>query len=109
MFNLPGTKEYDCQRPWVFNKRIDVLLAVDLFIYVDYGRHIRPTETFCWGSSRRRGFMCLWLGIQDASIKFQPPPQSPGTWSGTIVNTEGVVHGLVSQDILDKTLRLLLK
>ena len=53
--------------------------------------------------------MCLWLGIQDASIKFQPPPQSPGTWSGTIVNTEGVVHGLVSQDILDKTLRLLLK
>ena len=27
VFKFPETKEYDCQRPWVFKKRIDWMLA----------------------------------------------------------------------------------
>ena len=53
MLNLPVTKEYDCQRPWVFNKRVDGLLVVYSFIYMYYGRPIGPTKTLCWGASRR--------------------------------------------------------
>ena len=37
VLNLPGSKEYDCQWPWVFNKIIDGILAEDIFIYVDDG------------------------------------------------------------------------
>ena len=47
VMNLLGTKEYNCQRPWVFKKRVDGLLDVDLFIYVDDGRPIVTTENLC--------------------------------------------------------------
>ena len=55
VLNLPGTEEYDCQRTWVFNKIVDGLLDVDLFIYVEDGRQIIPTKTLCWEDSRRWG------------------------------------------------------
>ena len=97
VLKLPGTEGYDCHRPWVFNQRVDGLLVEDLFIYVDYGRPIGTTKDLCWEVSRRWGSTCSWLGSQDASRKFQPPSQAPGPWSGTVANTEGGVHGIVSQ------------
>ena len=97
MLNLPGGGKYDCHRPWVFKQRVDGFLDADLSIYVDDGRLIGPIEDLCWESSIRRGLTCSWLVIQDASRKIQPPSQVPGTWAGTITNTEGGVHGLVSQ------------
>ena len=45
VLNLPVTKEYDFQRPWLFKKVFDGLLAMDLFIYVDYGQPNGPTGT----------------------------------------------------------------
>ena len=57
----------------MFNKRVDGLLTSDLFIYVDNGRPIVPTKTWCWESSRRWGLTCSWLGIKDASRKVQTP------------------------------------
>ena len=54
-----------------------------------------------WGST------CSWLGIQDASRKFQPRSQDPWTWVGTITNTEVDVYGLVSQERWDKTRQLI--
>ena len=44
VLNLPDTKEYDCQSPWVFKKRVDGLLDADLFIYMEYGRPIGTTK-----------------------------------------------------------------
>ena len=43
------------------------------------------------------------MGIQDPSSKVQPPSQEPVPLEVTITNTKDGVHGLVSQDILDKT------
>ena len=48
-----------------------------------------------------------WFGIQYASIKFQTPLQVPVPWAVTITNTKVGGHGLVSQDIWDKTRRLI--
>ena len=44
VLNLPGIEEYHCHIPWVFKQRVDGLLAEFLFIYLDYGRPILPTE-----------------------------------------------------------------
>ena len=59
------------------------------------------------GRLQKVGLACSWLGIQDASRKFQPPSQAPGPWDCTVTNTEGGAHWLVSQDRWDKTRRLI--
>ena len=91
----------------MLKQRIYGLLAADLFVYVDNGRTIGSTEKFCWESYRRWGSTCSWLVIQDASRNFQPLSQALGPWAGTFTNTEGCVHGLVSQERWDKTWRLI--
>ena len=88
VLDLPGVEEYDSHRPFIFKQRVDGLLAAYLFIYMDDGRPIGPTEDLCWEAYRNWGSACSWLGIQDASRKFQPPSQVPGTWAGTITSTE---------------------
>ena len=88
VLNLPGTKEYDCQITWVFKQILDGLLVADLFICVDDGRPIGPTENLCWEASRRWGSTCFWLVIQDASRKVQLPSHAPGPWTVTVTNTE---------------------
>ena len=82
-------------------------MAAEIFIYLDDRRRIAPTKTICWEASRSWGSTCSWLGRQDASRKIEPPSQALGPWDGTVRNTEGGVHGLVSLDIWDKTRRLL--
>ena len=78
VLNFPGTEEYDCQKPWVFKKRVDALFDADLFIYVEDGQPIGPTKNLCWEASRRWISICSWFGIQYASIKVQPTPQALG-------------------------------
>ena len=73
VLNLPGTKEYYFQKPWVFKQRVDGLLTAELFICVDNGQTIGPTKKLFWEASIRWGSTCSWLGIQGASIKVQPP------------------------------------
>ena len=98
VLKLLGNKKYDCQRPWEFKQRVDVLLDAELFIYVDYGRPIRPTKNLFWKASGRWGLTCSCLGIQDASRKVQTPSQTMGPWYVTVTNTEGGVHRSVSQE-----------
>ena len=47
VLNLLGTEGYDCHRTWVFKQSVDGLLTAYLFIYVDDGRLIGPTEDLC--------------------------------------------------------------
>ena len=58
MLNLQGAEEYDCQIPWLNKNMVDRLLVADLFIYVDNGRSIDPTEDMCWKASRKWGSTC---------------------------------------------------
>ena len=91
----------------MFKQRVDWFLAEYLLIYVYYGNPINPTKTLCWKSSKIQSLTCSWLGIQEASRKVQPPSQAPGPWAGADTNTKVCVHLLVSQDIRDKTWRLI--
>ena len=86
---------------------VDGLLAADLFIYVYNERLVGPTKTLCWDACIRWGLTCSWLGIKDDYRKVQPPSQAPGIWYGTINNSKGGVHRLVSKDIWDKNSRLI--
>ena len=74
--NLPGTKEYEYQWPWVSKQRVDQMLAADLIIYVDNEWPIRYTKKLCWEASMRWSSACSWLDIQEASRKFEPPLQA---------------------------------
>ena len=73
----------------MFKKRVDGLLAAYLFIYVNDGQPIGPTEDLCREASRRWVSTCSWLSIQDASIKVLPPSQARG-------------HGLLPSPTLKK-------
>ena len=87
----------------VYKKRVEWLISVYLFIYVDYGQPIGTTETLCWEASRKWVSTCSWLVIQNASRKVQHMSQAPRPWAGTINNTQEGLHGLVSQYRWDKT------
>ena len=50
---FPGTPTYDCCQPWVYKESSDGSITADLFVYVDNGRPIGPTEEVFWKSSRR--------------------------------------------------------
>ena len=91
----------------MFKQRVYGLLAAYLFIYMDDEQPIGRTKDLCWEAPRRWGSTCSWLVIQDTSRKVQPPSQAPGPWDGIVTNTEGCVHGLVSQKRWDKN-RLLI-
>ena len=107
VLNFPGTEEYDWHRPWVFKQCGDGFLAMVLFIHMNYGQTIGPTDNLCWEAYRRGVSKCSWLSIKDASRKFQLPSQATGPRVCTVTNTEGGVHGLVSQNNWDKTRRLI--
>ena len=103
-FNLPGSKGYRSDLPWVMKTRVDEHLAAEIFVYVDDGRATghspRLTQAAAWaytaGCSRR--------GVQDASRKRTSPSDTPGPWAGTVTHTEGgCVLGMVSQVKWDKT------
>ena len=56
------TEEYDCFLLWVYKEIWDGLIAVDLFVYVDDGRTIRPTEGCVLGVINVVGINMLMVG-----------------------------------------------
>ena len=108
IFNLPGSKGYRADLPWVFKLRWDGKLGVEVFVYVDDGRAIGPTEFLTWQAARWYGAGCSRRGVQDASRKRTSPSLTPGPWAGTVTHTEdGRICGMVSQEKWEKTQRLI--
>ena len=101
--NLMVSEGYECKLPWVYKKREDVLIAADLFIYVDDGRPIGPTEDIFCKALREWVSMCSCIGIHNSYRKVTPPLQEPGPWAGTVTTTDAGYYGLVSQYQWDKT------
>ena len=58
-------------RPWVYKERIYGSIADDMFICVDDGWPIGPTEVVCWEASIKWGSTSSRIGIQDLSRKVQ--------------------------------------
>jgi hypothetical protein len=89
--NLPGSHKYDRSKPWVSKVRAeDMRITFDFVSFVDDVRPTGPSKKECWIAGRRIGSMLSYLGIQDASRKRRDSSQSPGAWSGCVVQTDGV-------------------
>jgi hypothetical protein len=108
--NLPGSKGYRADLPWVMKVRWDGELVAEVFVYVENGRPTGPTEFLTWQADRAYGARCTRRGVQDASRKCTSPAQTPGPWAGRVTHTNGGhICGTVSQEKWEKTKHLIAK
>ncbi len=102
--NLPGSKGYRSDLPWVMKVRSDGHLVVEILVYVDDGRPTGHSPELTWKAARTYGVGCSRCGIQEASQKGTSPTMTPGPWAGMVMHTEGgMLAGMVSQEKWDKT------
>jgi hypothetical protein len=102
--NLPGSRGYRADLPWVMKIRADGFLAAEIFVYVDDGRVVAFLPDLAWRAARAYASHCSRLGVQDASRKRTSPSKMPGPWAGTVTTTAGgQVYGMVSQEKWEKT------
>jgi len=103
-FNLPCSKGYRSDLPWVMKIRCDGHLATEVYVYVDDGRVTGHSAEQTGLGARAYGAGCTRLGVQDASRKRTTPTHTPGPWAGTVTHTDGgEVIGMVSQEKWDRT------
>jgi hypothetical protein len=100
VFNLPGSKGYQADLPWVMKIRWDGKFCAEVFVYVNDGRPTRPTEFLTWQQARQSyGTGCTRRCVQDALRTRTSPSQTLGPWASTVRHTdEGKVCGMVSQE-----------
>jgi hypothetical protein len=104
VFNLPGSKGYRSDLPWVMKIRANVHLAAEICVYVDGGRPTGHSQKLTWKAVRAYRAGCSRRGIQDTSRKRTSPTMTPGPWAGTVTHTDaGAVVGMVSQEKWSKT------
>ena len=48
-----GLEGYNCKQPLVYKYRGGGLIAAHLFIYIDGGKLVAPTEELCWEALRK--------------------------------------------------------
>jgi hypothetical protein len=65
-FNLPGSRGYRSDLPWVMKIREDKHLGAEIFVYVDDGRPTGYCRDLTWRAAQAYGSGCSRRGIQDA-------------------------------------------
>ncbi len=68
-FNLPGSKGYRSDLPWVMKIRVDGFLAAKIFMYVDDGCVVACSAELAWHAAWAYAACCSRFGIQDALRK----------------------------------------
>ena len=106
-FNLPGSKGYLSDLPWVMKLREDRHLAAEIFVYVDDGRTTGYCRDLTWRAARAYESGCSRRGIQNTPRKQTSPTESPGPWAGIVTPHRLRASGGVSQEKWDKTKCLL--
>jgi hypothetical protein len=102
--NMPGTKDYDPGKPWVFKVRFDGELACEVYIFIDDCRICAPTARLAWEAGSRLAKLITKYGLQVALRKFRPPSQKPSAGSGVVVVVTGEdVYVKVSDERWTKT------
>ena len=110
VLNLPGTRDYRPDLPWVMKLRWDGHLATEVFVYCDDGRCVGFCREICWAAARRLASVEASYGIQDRAAKRTFPSPTPGPWAGTVSHTDRhEVAGLMSEEKWDKTRSLILE
>jgi len=77
-FNLPGSKRYRSDLPWVMKIRADGHLAAEIFVYVDDGHAAGHSPWLTWAAARAYAAGCSRRGVQDASRKRTSPSDTTG-------------------------------
>ena len=77
VLNLPGSRGYRADLPWVMKIRADGFLAAEIFVYVNDGRVVACTPDLAWRAARAYAACCAMLGVQDASRKMTSPSKTP--------------------------------
>jgi hypothetical protein len=104
VFNMPGSKGYRSDLPWVMKIRADGHLAAEIVVYMDNGRPTGHDQELTWKAAQAHGASCSRRGIQDALRKKTSPTMTPGPWAGTVTHTNGgSVMGMVLQEKWIKT------
>lgn len=105
ILNLPGTPDYDPQKPRLSKMLQDGLTLAALIVsYVDDMRIAAGSEHLCWEAMHAVSCKLTYLGIQVATRKTRPPSRQPGPWSGAMVLTDDLGVGVrATQDKWDKT------
>jgi hypothetical protein len=68
-FNLPGSKRYRSDLPWVMKIRAGSHLAAENFVYAEW---------LTWAAARAYAAGCSRRGVQDASRKRTSPSDTTG-------------------------------
>ena len=87
-FNLPGSRGYSLDLPWVMKFRKDGHFPTKICVYIDDGRATEYCRGLTWRAARAYGLGYTRRGIQDASRKRTSPTESPGPWAGTVTSTK---------------------
>ena len=107
-FNLPGSKGYRSDLPWIMKIRFDGHLGAEVFVYVDNGGPTGYCTDLTWRAALTYSSGCSRQGVQDALRKRTLPTECPGPWAVTVTGTKGgSLVGMVSQEKWDKTKGLL--
>jgi hypothetical protein len=101
--------DYDPGKPQIWRSSSALTEIAALVVsYVDDLRATAGSEAQCWLVMHQLGVLLLYLGIQVAARKTRPPAKSPGTWTGSVVQTDGIGIGVhLTQEKWDKTKALL--
>jgi hypothetical protein len=107
--NLPGSLAYNPSLPWVSKVRNqDSHIAVDFCTFVDDAQPTGPSQREAWLAALRIAGTLSLLGIQDAPQKRWDSSQTPGAWTGSVLQTdEGQVQLFINKEKWEKTKGLL--
>jgi hypothetical protein len=108
--NIPGPRGFVVGKPWVYKRRVDGFIALDVCIYVEDGRSTGKDEETAWPASSKFAKTASFLGLQDAAWKRMAPSQDPEPWFGAKASTTEVgVFRSVADERWIKMKRILTK
>ena len=91
ILNLPGSRNYQPTKPWVYRTKWDGSMAGFFGTYIDDIRTGDGSEKSCRKTTRRVASRTNYLGQQDAPRKRRPPSKNPGAWAGAMCNSSSGV------------------
>ena len=102
--NLPGSLKFDPRRSWVYKVNEETQrVAADVVTFVDDIRVIGGNYTECTSEIYRIATILNYLGEHNATRKIWEASQSPGMWTGVVMETDDKnIYLSTSQEKWDK-------
>jgi hypothetical protein len=107
--NLPWSERYHPAKPWISKlRKLDGHIPVKFCTFVGDAHPTGPSRKEAWTAAWRIASILGSLGIHNAPQKRWDSSQTPGAWTGSVLQIDkGQVRLLISQDKWEKTKGLL--